>query len=171
MELTDIQPLEKWKQLVVQIESHSALRASVYDTRGIRIADGQGAANRLCPAIKATDKGQAFICAVAHMNLARMAKNQRRAVIEECDAGMLKIVVPIFAADEFIGAVGACGLLPADGEIDVFMITKTTQIDEERIEALAQGIGSLTSDQTAALAAFIETRIADLVSTWQQNYR
>jgi ligand-binding sensor protein len=169
MELTDIQPLEKWTELVAQIESQSALRVSVYDTRGIRIADGQGAANRLCPEIKATDKGQAFICAVAHMNLARMAKNQRQAVIEECDAGMLKIVVPVFVEDEFIGAVGACGLLAADGEIDAFMISKTTQIDEDRIEALAQGIGSLTGDETAALAALIETRIADLVSAWQKD--
>lgn len=169
MELTDIQPLEKWKELVAQIESQSPLRASVYNTRGIRVADSQTAANRLCPAIKATDKGQAFICAVAHMNLAIIAKNRRRAVIEECDAGMLKIVAPVFVGDEFIGAVGGCGLLAEDGEIDAFMIAKTTQIDEQRIETLAEGIGLMTTDQAAALADFMETRIAELIRTRQEK--
>ena len=98
-----------------------------------------------------------------------MAKHQRQPVIEECDAGMLKIVVPVFAGEEFVGAVGGCGLLPADGEIDAFMIAKTTQIDEPRIEQLSQGIGSLAADEAAGLADFIETQIAELVSAWQRN--
>lgn len=165
MELTGLQSIEKWRELLLQIEESAPLRASVYNTKGIRIADGQVTANQLCPEIKATDKGQAFICAVAHMNLATIARNTRKPVVEECDAGLLKIVVPVFAGTEFIGAVGGCGLLSEDGEVDDFMISKTTAIPEEKIEALANGIGTLSTDQIEKLIDFIQTRIDKICKT------
>lgn len=124
MELTDLLPLEKWTQIENEIHRHSGLESNVFNTDGIRITDNKVWVNRLCPAIKATDKGQSFICAVAHMNLANQAKEEKRPVIEECDAGLMKIVVPIFVDGHFIGAVGACGLLPADGEVDSFLVNK-----------------------------------------------
>ena len=40
-------------------------------------------------------------------NFMAMAKQTRKAVIEECDAGLMKVVVPIIVDGEFIGAVGA----------------------------------------------------------------
>lgn len=164
MELTDIQSLEKWQELVTRIEHLSPLRASVYDVKGIRIADGRTSANPLCPEIKSNDKGQAFICAVAHMNMATIARNTRRPVAEECDAGMLKILVPVFVKDAFLGTVGGCGLLMEDGQVDAFMIARTTEMAEEKIEALSKGIGTLTNARIEALTEFIQSRIAAMVS-------
>jgi ligand-binding sensor protein len=164
MELTDLQPIEKWRELVMEIERECALRASVYNTEGIRIADGLGVANRLCPEIKAHDKGQAFICAVAHMNMAAMAAHTRKPVVEECDAGLLKIVVPVFVKDEYLGAVGGCGLLAEEGEVDAFMISKTIDMAEEKIESLANGINTMSADQAEDLAAFIQAKIDKIVN-------
>ena len=59
-------------------------KSNVFNTDGIRITNNKVWVNRLCPAIKATDKGQSFICAVAHMNLANQAREEHRPVIEEC---------------------------------------------------------------------------------------
>ena len=67
-----------------------------------------------------------------------MRENQ--AVIEECDAGLAKIVVPIFVGERVLGAVGACGMLLDEGEVEPFLIHKTTGIAEDRIEDLADGI-------------------------------
>jgi hypothetical protein len=36
------------------------------------------------------------------MNLATMARNNKKAIVEECDAGIAKVVVPIFVADSFV---------------------------------------------------------------------
>lgn len=138
MELTDLLPLEKWVELEKEIHARSGLESNVFNTDGIRITDNKVWVNRLCPAIKATDKGQAFICAVAHMNLAHQAKEEGKPVIEACDAGLMKIVVPIIMDGEFIGAVGACGLLPADGEVDAFLVNKITEIEEDTVEAFAR---------------------------------
>ena len=164
MELTDLLPLEKWAELENEIHSRSGLESNVFNTDGIRITDNKVWVNRLCPAIKATDKGQSFICAVAHMNLANQAKDEKQAVIEECDAGLMKIVVPIFVDGDFIGAIGACGLLPADGEVDSFLVNKMTDIDEETVEELCEDLAVIEKNSAEEVAQFIWEKIEAIVS-------
>lgn len=163
MELTDLQPLDQWMTLEAEIVRRSGLDANVFNVEGIRISSFKNWANRLCPAIKATDKGQSFICAVAHMNVAAQARQQKHWVVEECDAGLVKLVVPIFMKEEFIGAVGACGHLLDAGEVDDYMIHRTTGISEETIRTLSEGIGRLAMDKAEALAVFIETEVRRIV--------
>ncbi len=164
MKLTDIQPLEKWAALETAIREKSGLRARVYDIEGVGITDKSAHANNLCPEIRTTSKGLTFICAVAHQNLAAMAQNTRQPVIEECDAGMIKIVVPIFVADEFVGAAGGCGLLTEEGEVDDFMINKTTELPEARIAELAEEIGTISPEELKALTDFITAEVQRLVA-------
>ena len=164
MKLTDIQPIEKWVELEKEIVERFAVDSNVFGVDGVRITEFKAWANKLCPAIKATDKGQSFICAVAHMNIATQAKQTRQAVIEECDAGLVKIVVPIFVDEEFIGAVGACGVLLKDGEVDTFLINKITEIEEEKAEQLAEGIGTMANEKAEALAQFVQGRIDDILT-------
>ncbi len=164
MELTDLLPLEKWTQIENEIHEHSGLESNVFNTDGIRITDNKVWVNRLCPAIKATDKGQSFICAVAHMNMANQAKDEKRPVIEECDAGLMKIVVPIFVDGNYIGAVGACGLLPAGGEVDAFLVNKMTDIEEANIEALCEDLAVIEKNSAEEVAQFIWEKIESVVS-------
>ena len=111
MKLTDLLPLNEWVELERDITARFGPSGNIFDTEGIRITDYRNWANRLCPVIKANDKGQSFICAVAHQNLAAQAKQSRKPIIEECDAGIAKIVVPIIVEGEFIGAACGCGCL------------------------------------------------------------
>lgn len=159
MKLTDILPLEKWVELEKSVHQMSGLDANVFNIDGYRITDYKNWANRLCPAIKDTDRGQSYICAVAHMNLAVIAQNTKKPVIEECDAGLMKLVVPIFVKNKFLGAFGACGLLLEGGEIDSFLVNKTTGIDEEEIEILSKNIGSITMATSEAVIAHIKAQI------------
>ncbi len=163
MELTDILPLDQWVEFEKEIVRRTGLDSNVFNTDGVRISGFRKWANRLCPAIKATDRGQSFICAVAHMNLAIMAQNTGKPVIEECDAGILKLVVPIFVNDTFIGAVGACGLLLDDGEVDTFMVHKTVDMDESQIENLAEDIGSIAMHKVENIRDYIENRLDEIV--------
>ena len=164
MNLTDLAPMQRWVELEQQIHAKTGLDASVFNPTGYRISEIKNWANRICPAIKATDKGQSFICAPAHMNIAAMAMQRRQTVIEECDAGMIKIVVPIFHEDQFVGAVGACGLLLDDGEVDSFLVNKMTDIEEEKVLRLSEGIQSISSAEAEALGDFISGRIAAIIS-------
>ena len=164
MKLTDLAPLEKWIALEKDIHKQSGLDVNVFDTKGYRISKFKNWANRLCPEIKATDKGQSFICAPAHMNIATLAMRSKQPVIEECDAGMLKLVVPIILNDEYVGAVGACGFLLDDGEVDSFLVNKMTDINEDKVEKLTEGIDSITTEKAEILAQYIENQIAEIVA-------
>lgn len=163
MKLTDICPLEKWKELEQEIHDRFTIDTNVFNVDGVRISEFKAWVNNLCPAIKATDKGQSFICAVAHMNLAAMASNSREPVVEECDAGLVKIVIPIYAKDTFLGAVGACGLLMQDGEVDSFLVNKITDIEEDEVTRLSQGIATISNAQIKALISFVEDRLAQML--------
>ena len=164
MKLTDIIPIEDWMAIERKIVAQSGLDANIFDTNGRRISTFKHWANRLCPAIKDTDRGQSFICAVAHMNLAVMAGNTRQAQVEECDAGIAKIVVPIYVGEEYVGAFGACGKLLDDGEADSFMINRTTGIEEETVEELASDLETISSEQAQELVGYLEKKIREIVS-------
>jgi len=169
MELTDLLPLEKWKEFEKEINRRSGLDANIFNIDGIRITDYKNWANRLCPAIKATDKGQSYICAVAHMNLAIQAKQTQKSLVEECDAGLVKIIVPIFVKDEFLGAVGACGFLLDDGEVDPFLVNMTTGIDEEDIERLSADIETISTEKARIIVSYVEEKISEIISKFDEK--
>lgn len=75
--------------------------------------------------------------------------------------------VPIFVDGAFIGAVGACGLLLDEGEVDGFLIEKVTGITEEQTEQLAQGVPAIDSAKAHAVAQDIETSIEAVVAEYQ----
>ena len=159
MNLIDILPVEKWIELEKKINKRSGLNASVFDADGIRITDFKKWANRLCPVVKANEKGQSYICAVAHQNAANQAKKSREPVIIECDAGLVKVVVPIFVDDVFLGVAGGCGLLQWGSEVDSFLITKTTGIDVGEIENLSEEIAVISFAKIESVIKYIEQAI------------
>ncbi len=167
MELTDIAPLKAWMDLENQAWEKFNLQSSVFNTRGVRITDTKNWSNKICPEIKATDKGQSFICATAHMNMAGQAEKTKAPVMEECDAGLLKIVVPIFAGNQFLGVAGGCGLLTQDGEVDAFAVNKITDIDENRVVALSEGIQMVSRDQAQAAVEFFIQGVNELVRAFE----
>ena len=167
MELLDLCSLETWAALESEIRDRSGLNAAVFNLQGVRIIPTTRWPNRLCPEIKANSKGQAFICATAHMNIALQAKETREPVIEECDAGMIKMVVPVLVKDEFIGAVSGCGLLLDDGEVDTFLVNKITGMEEDQLDELAGDIRAISMDRASELCRFIKDRIEGLVAAYQ----
>lgn len=166
MELVDLCPLETWAALENEIYERSGLNPAVFNVDGIRINANPRWPNRLCPEIKAIPKGQSFICATAHMNIANMARQSRRPVIEECDAGMVKLVVPIFVNSTFLGGAGGCGQLLDDGEVDTFLVYKITDMEEEKIEQLAEGTPATSMQDAQALAEFIQERVDGIVTAY-----
>ena len=166
MSSTKILSLEKWVEFENNIPQQSGFNANIYNINGIRLTDNNNWANRLCPVIKANEKGISFICAVANMNMGYQAKTTGKPVIEECDAGLIKIAVPIFVGDEFIGTVGACGLLLDEGEVDSFAINKITAIDENMIESLSNDIKRISQEKAEATADYIWKQVNEVVRNY-----
>jgi ligand-binding sensor protein len=104
------------------------------------------------------------ICSVAHTALAAEAKANKKTVVEDCDAGLLKICVPVFKEEEFVGVVGGCGLLSPDGEIDAFMVEKAAGLSEAQTAELAAEVRRLTPERIEEAVRWIEDRVAAIVA-------
>lgn len=164
MNLTDLLPVEQWIKLEHDIHEQSGLNPTIYDTEGVSITRTTTWPNALCPEIKAIPKGQTFICSSAHQNIAADAQESREPVVDACDAGLIKIVVPIFVGDTFVGAAGGCGLLMDGEEVETFLVSKTLDMDETKIEELAKSVPVLSEEKAWDVARFIKRRIDDIVA-------
>jgi ligand-binding sensor protein len=169
MKLTDLASLEIWLKLEEKINERSGLNASVFNVDGVRITDYKKWANKLCPVVKADKKGQDYICAVAHQNIAAQAQRSRKAVVAECDAGLMKLVVPIFLNGEFLGVAGGCGYIAQNGEVDMFMISKTTGIPEEKLMDLSDDIPVMTPQQAESHTQFIQVEIEQIIKAYENS--
>jgi ligand-binding sensor protein len=169
MTLTDVLSKEEWTQFEKELYERWQISATVYDTSGVSITEKPNWCNRLCPQIKANKDSLATICAPGNQNFMAMAKQTKKPVIGECDAGLIKIAVPIHINGEFIGTAGGCGLLPEDGEVESFLIEKSAGLDEEKITELCDGLGSMTESQAKEMADFIENRIDQYVGLAQSR--
>jgi ligand-binding sensor protein len=169
MKLADILPLEKWVELEKQIHNRHGLNAAFFNKDGTRITDCRNWTNRLCPVVTSNEKGQSFICAVANQNMLAQAMETRKPVTEECDAGLVKLVVPIFVGDEFLGIAGGCGLLLDDGEVESFLVSKTTGIDEKEIQGLSDDISKITADKAESLIEYLQEQIDRIVSGFEKQ--
>lgn len=169
MELTDICPLETWEALENNLFTRFNFQGSVFNPKGIRISQVKNWSNDLCPAIKATENGQTYICSAAHMNMNAMAKKSQAPVIEECDAGFVKLLVPIIYKDEFLGVAGGCGLLTEDGDADIFAINKMAGIDEATVEKLAQELPVITDEDLAAAGTYLQEQVSLIMDAYTKK--
>ncbi len=166
MKLTDILSIENWTELEKEISTTFGLNASVCDENGKRITGFKKWANKLCPVIQANEKGQNFICAVANQSIALQAKRTRKPVIAECDAGLLKFVVPVFVDDKFLGVCSGCGLLVDGGSVETFLIIITTGIDIEQIASLSNDIAKIERDRAELVVEYLEHRVDGIIENF-----
>ncbi len=71
------------------------------------------------------------------------AKRVLRPIIDYCDAGLSRMVVPIVRDGKLIGQLTACGGALEDEDINLFLIAKQLEITEDEVENLG---GVHTSD-------------------------
>jgi len=169
MKLVDILPIEKWVEIEKEINWQSRLNAAVYDVEGVRITDFKKWANRLCPALRETEKGQKFICAVAHQNIAAQAIKTGKTVVDECDAGLMKFVVPIFVENEFLGTAGGCGLLRSQEQVDAYLVHRTTDLDENVVENLSEDIETIPNDRLESAISYLEKKVTEIIRELKSN--
>ena len=169
MTLLDICPIETWEALETELYEKFNLQGSVFNPEGVRITQVKNFSNPLCPAIKAVEKGQTFICSAAHMNMTAMVKQSGKPAVEECDAGLTKLVVPIFYKDEFVGVAGGCGLLPQGESVDSFAVSKIADMDEAEVEKLASDVPPISRETITQAVDFIQERVQQILASCTEN--
>lgn len=159
MELIDVTPIEKWKQVAENIYKHFGFNGAVYDKDNNVLVKSEEWANKVCPAIKGGDSR--VICASAQQRLSKIAEEKKEPVVEECDAGLIKFVIPIFVDDELIGTVGGCGCLSQSSEVDAFYIGKLLKKEEEEIKDLLNTVRRISQDKLAEAISYVQEKVKE----------
>ncbi|MBF0480849.1 MAG: PocR ligand-binding domain-containing protein [Desulfovibrionaceae bacterium] len=167
MEMTDICPATAWAALEEDIHRRFGLNARIYDSKGFSFTGHVTWGNRLCPAVKASPQAVSAICSLAQTAMAAQARDSRAAVIDQCDAGLYKICVPVFAGDDFVGVAGGCGALPQDGEIESFLLEKSAGLSEDQTAELSLDVPVMDEAAAAEAAKYIEERVAALLDAYR----
>lgn len=157
MELTDIMPKEKWVELQNELYERFQLNADVMDKEGKRLA-GNTWGNELCKGIREDSKGLGAICVPAGMMFVHMLQ-EGEPFVEECDAGMARVSIPIKVDGELVGAIGGCGLVVGDGEVDEFTIEMMSGLDAEQITHMAKTVPTATDEKVKEIQEYIQKRL------------
>ncbi|MFZ5812746.1 MAG: PocR ligand-binding domain-containing protein [Thermodesulfobacteriota bacterium] len=164
MQMTDLLSKEQWKDFEQTLHEKWRVNACAYEASGLSFTGFKNFINPLCAKIKSFPEGIQAICSVAHQHMARQAKAARKTIIEQCDAGLLKICTPVFAGDEFVGIVGGCGRLPAGEEVDTFTIEKATGLPHDEVMSLAAQVPAITMREAEDMARFLEDFVGKAVA-------
>jgi len=155
MELTDVMSLEKWKSIVDQIHEKFGFNGTAYKKDNSVLAKSGGWANKVCPAIKSGDS--IFVCSSAQMRLFKNAQEKKDCVVDECDAGFIKFLIPIYVGNEIAGMIGGCGCLAENTEIDVFHLSKL--LKKEDITDILSSTKHISEDKLKEAVQFVQEQV------------
>nr|WP_287410714.1 PocR ligand-binding domain-containing protein [Pseudodesulfovibrio sp.] len=156
MLMTDLLPEQQWLELEKTLHNDWGVNACAYDANGMTFTGFKNFVNPLCAEIKSHPEGIQAICSVAHQHMAKQAKSSGKTVIEQCDAGMLKICTPVFKNKEFIGIVGGCGRVLADKEVENFTIHKAINVPLDTVDKLSEDVPVISMKKARDMASFLE---------------
>ena len=171
MKLTDLMPEDDWAALEDELTARFGLQSTAYNPDGFSVTGRSVFVSRLCEALKSRPTALSTICAAANLNFMAEAKATGCAVIAECDAGLVKVAVPVFVDGLFLGTVGGCGKLPEGGEAEEFLIAKTTGLTEGEVASLCRDTGEVEREKLKEMAGFITSRLAEILSRAKNSGR
>ncbi|HTZ53128.1 MAG TPA: PocR ligand-binding domain-containing protein [Spirochaetia bacterium] len=158
MKLQDLFTVEEWDRLLGSFKTVIGIAPITLDAAGNAITSPCFTCEA-CRMIKSTAEG-ARRCKEGHVRMVAEAKETRKALVKVCHAKFLKITIPIFDGNEFLGVTGGCNVFPENAPADA-----------EFLRGLAQEIG-VDGDQLVKEAskarkvsnAIIESQIQTMVS-------
>ena len=136
MKLLDIFAVEEWDKLLGSFKTVVGIAPITFDAAGAPVTTPCFTCEA-CRMIKSTAEG-AKRCKEGHVKMVAEAKLSRKALVKFCHAKFLKVTIPIFSGEEFLGITGGCNILPENATIeDDFYIRLGSQIglDGEKLAA------------------------------------
>ena len=165
LSLYDLNSRETWQKLLDEIQSALELPAGLFDPKNI-LLHSSGEHNGLCREIRCRKKAKQIICGQSQQFMAQMARTQKSFVVEICEAGMAKFVVPVFRDQNYLGSITACGCMLPETEIETFFIEKTTDIGGG---AIVGGHSGCRLEADTAQVSKIHYRSNDLCNSHVQS--
>jgi len=137
MEPFDVKTKEEWETLLNGLSNKVKMAASLTDKDG-NIILTKGNRYPLCAKIRENKGSLTFICSQTNRAMLVEVMGTMRPVVDLCEAGLCRMVVPIIAQGKMAGMVTACGVAIEGEEIDEFLIAKQAELSEDEVAELAR---------------------------------
>lgn len=154
----DLKSRETWQELLDEMQSALGMPTALLDSKNI-ILQASGERNELCREIRSRKKALPVICGQSQQFMAKMARTQKSAVVEICEAGMAKLVVPVFRDQNFLGFITACGCMLPETEIEKYFIEKATGIVGDAIDEMAEKVPFVQKEKLQKFAEDLFCRL------------
>ena len=136
----DLETEERWKEIIGRFAGKVAMTSCLTDDAGAHPNFCYPDRYPLCAAIRENPDAATFICGRVNVAMLAVVTKTLRPGIEICDAGMLRLAVPIVRDGVLVGQVVACGLASDDEdvEIDTFGVSLQLDLPEEDVMKLTR---------------------------------
>lgn len=151
LSLYDLNSRKNWQKLLDETQSSLDMPTALLDPDNV-ILQSIGERNELCREIRSRKKVKPVICGQSQQFMAEMARTKKSSVVEICEAGMVKLVVPVFHDQNYLGSITTCGCKLPETEIETYLIKKTTGIGGHAIAEIAKKVPIVQKEQLQQLA-------------------
>lgn len=138
-EVYRIKSREEWQEILDNLFEELGLPAALMDRENV-VLQTSGERNPLCAAIREREGSLSFICGQTQQFMSEQARKMKQPVVDMCEAGLVKLVVPFFLNGVCAGNVTACGAVCPEEEIETYLISQSTNVSEEDLEPLCKEV-------------------------------
>jgi ligand-binding sensor protein len=147
----DVDSRENWQKLLDGTQSSLGLPIALLDPDNV-ILQTSGERNELCKEIRSLKKAKPVICGQSQQFMAEMARTQNASIVDICEAGMAKFVVPVFKDENYLGCITTCGCMLPETKVEAYLIEKAAGIGENTIVEMAEDIPIVQKEQLQQVA-------------------
>jgi ligand-binding sensor protein len=155
----DLKTKEEWEGILTRFSADTKMTASLTDDAG-KILLSVNSRYPLCSAIRENPDALTFVCSQTNTAMLAVVSKTLEPVVDLCEAGLIRVVVPVLHDGSLIGQVTACGLASNEDEPDAFLVAKQLDITEEKVLELAQSTPSGSEEELEQICS----RLLDEIS-------
>jgi ligand-binding sensor protein len=131
----DLLPQERWAELLRELSEELGMVATLVDSQG-KILVHVGDYTDVCIRVRNRPESLTFVCGQTSQALMKQAEKTGQPVVDLCQIGLCKMIIPLFREKVLLGAVAACSRALAGEDLDPFMVAQELGISEKEAEEL-----------------------------------
>jgi ligand-binding sensor protein len=137
MDAYQIRSAAEWDALLGELADETLMPAVLTDATGTILASS-GSRYPLCKRIREGEESLTAICSQTNAAMLHVVRRTLLPLVEQCEAGMIRIAIPVVRDGELVCQVAACGRVPLGTDVETFLLSKMLGIDEQEVASLAR---------------------------------
>ncbi len=148
----ELRPKDQWEKILKRFARDTKMTACLTDDTGAQLLCA-GDRYPLCAAVREKAGALMSICSQVNTAMLAVIKRSLEPELDFCDAGLIRVVVPIVKDGQLIGQITACGLASEHEELDSFLLSKEVGITEDEALELVKAAPFGSDEELEKLCA------------------